>query len=104
MTQSWRCNIKRLIASSIIACFLITVAVPAFAVDPQKDTSLRKGETRQTLDPKGAPSPKVREAYQAAKDIPWVLDSIYCYCMCKENQAFKHISLLSCYVDGHAAS
>ncbi len=94
---------RRFIVMSVLICFIIAMAAPAIAENPQMDTSLRKGESRQTLDPSGAPSAKVKAAYQVAKDIPWVLDSIYCYCMCKENQAFRHISLLSCYVDGHAA-
>ena len=69
----------------------------------QRDESLRKGETRATLDPNMFKDPQVREAYRIAKEIPWVLDSIYCYCMCEESPAFRHKSLLSCYVDNHAA-
>jgi hypothetical protein len=69
----------------------------------QKDESLRQGETRATLDPDMFKDPQVRESYRIAKEIPWVLDSIYCFCYCKESPAFKHKSLLSCYVDNHAA-
>ena len=94
---------RHLIVLSVIVFVSIYMIAPAIAENPQMDTSLRKGETRQTLDPSGAPNPKVRAAYQVARDIPWVLDSIYCYCRCKENPAFRHKSLLSCYVDGHAA-
>ena len=69
----------------------------------QKDESLRKGETRATLDPNMFKDPQVREAYRIAKEIPWVLDSIYCYCKCEESPDFKHKSLLSCYIDNHAS-
>jgi hypothetical protein len=69
----------------------------------QRDESLRKGETKATLDPTMFKDPQVREAYRIAKEIPWVLDSIYCYCKCEESPAFKHKSLLSCYVDNHAS-
>jgi hypothetical protein len=65
-----------------------------------KTGSLRGGETRETLNPEyfvGA----TRAAYQIAKEIPGVLDSLYCYCECKKN--FGHKSLLSCYVDDHGA-
>jgi len=58
-------------------------------------------ETRPTLSPalfKGT----VRAAYQIARDIPEVLDQLYCHCHCKEN--FNHISLLTCYVDNHAST
>lgn len=68
----------------------------------QKDESLRKGETRATLDPNMFKDPQVRDAYRIAKDFPWILDSIYCYCMCEESPTFRHKSLLSCYVDKHA--
>lgn len=44
---------------------------------------------------------RVRAAYAAARDIPEVLDQLYCYCHCKEN--IGHKSLLSCYTDNHAA-
>ena len=69
----------------------------------QRDESLRKGETRPTLAPGQFKDARVREAYKIAKEIPWVLDSIYCFCMCKESPAFRHKSLLSCYVDTHAS-
>ena len=68
------------------------------------DQSLRYGETRETLDPNLFSDPIVKRAHQVAKEIPWVLDSIYCFCFCEESPAFKHKSLLSCYVDRHAVT
>ncbi|MBI5211760.1 MAG: hypothetical protein HY957_00110 [Nitrospirae bacterium] len=87
----------------IAVTILFAAANDAFAQKQAKDESLRKGETRTTLDPNLFPDAQIKKAYQIAKEIPWVLDSIYCYCMCKESPAFKHKSLLSCYVDNHAA-
>lgn len=87
----------------IAVTILFAAANDAFAQKPVKDESLRKGETRATLNPGLFPDARIKKAYQIAKEIPWVLDSIYCYCMCKESPAFKHKSLLSCYVDNHAA-
>lgn len=58
-------------------------------------------ETRPTLSPALFVG-DVAQAYQAAKDIPEVLDQLYCYCRCAEN--FGHKSLLSCYVDKHAST
>ena len=83
--------------------------LPVFSEGAQKDLSgkfdqsLRRGETRATLDPTMFSEPKIGKAYQVAKEIPWILDSIYCYCQCEESPAFRHKSLLSCYVDKHAA-
>jgi hypothetical protein len=88
----------------IIAAVLFAAAANnTFAQKPMKDESLRRGETRATLNPDMFGDPRIKKAYQVAKEIPWVLDSIYCYCMCEESPAFKHKSLLSCYVDKHAA-
>lgn len=87
--------------------FLMAQSLPAEAAgsgqEAGSDHSIRRGEQRQTLDPAGFADPIVRNAYQIARDIPWVLDSIYCYCKCEESPVFRHASLLSCYVDNHAA-
>lgn len=58
-------------------------------------------ETRPTLPPQMFAG-KVRRAYQIAREIPEVLDKLYCYCRCREN--FNHKNLLSCYVDKHAST
>jgi hypothetical protein len=42
------------------------------------------------------------ETYTAAREMPAVLDGLYCYCQCKEN--FGHRSLLTCFQSEHAAS
>ncbi len=66
----------------------------------QKKKNINLRETRQTLPP-AIFSGRVRKAYQIARDIPEVLDKLFCYCMCKENSGHKN--LLTCYVDNHAA-
>ena len=66
-------------------------------VDPE---SLRGGETRATMSPLYFNGPTA-DAYSAARKIPEVLDSLYCYCDCAKHSGHK--SLLSCYVDTHAA-
>jgi hypothetical protein len=91
----------------VVTLVLFSVAVVAEGAQKgpslQKDETLRRGETRATLDPAGFSDPHVKQAYQIAREIPWVLDSIYCYCKCEESPAFRHKSLLSCYVDNHAS-
>lgn len=93
------------ILMTVLSILLMSFAVEGSDKIPgaQKDESLRRGETRATLPPNTFSDSRIRNAYQVAKDIPWVLDSIYCYCMCEESPAFRHKSLLSCYVDNHAA-
>lgn len=97
--------ISALIAVLLVLSFLaITVEAAQKSLAATRDESLRKGETRATMDPSLFGNPKVKEAYRIAREIPWVLDSIYCYCQCEESPAFRHKSLLSCYVDTHAAA
>jgi hypothetical protein len=61
---------------------------------------LRGGEDRPTLSP-AKYTGKTAMAYNIAKQDPDLLDSMYCYCNCKKT--FGHKSLLTCYVDNHAA-
>ena len=58
-------------------------------------------ETRPTLDPARFVG-KAAAAHQVAREIPDVLDQLYCYCQCDKHVG--HASLLSCYTDGHAAT
>jgi hypothetical protein len=58
-------------------------------------------ETRPTLDPAQFVG-KAAAAHRVAREIPDVLDQLYCYCGCDKHQGHK--SLLSCYTDGHAAT
>jgi hypothetical protein len=69
---------------------------PAAAVSPAA-----RRETRPTLDPAQFVG-KAAEAHKVAREIPDVLDQLYCYCGCDKHQGHK--SLLSCYTDGHAAT
>ncbi len=98
---------------SVLRLFVLPLLLVCFAVGAEaaqkhdavsKDESMRRGETRGTLSPEQFNDARVKEAYKAAKEIPWVLDSIYCYCQCEESPAFRHKSLLSCYVDNHAST
>lgn len=41
-------------------------------------------------------------AYGIAQEIPDILDQLYCYCECAKH--LGHHTLLSCFVDSHAAT
>ena len=58
-------------------------------------------ETRPTLDPARF-SGKAADAYRVAREIPDVLDQLTCYCACRSE--YGHVSLLSCYTDGHGST
>jgi hypothetical protein len=66
-----------------------------------KKENISLQENRPTLSPTRF-SGKIRIAYEIAREIPEVLDQLYCYCRCREN--FGHKNLLSCYVDTHAST
>ena len=70
--------------------------------DIQRTLETLKGhETRMTLMP-ALFTGKVAQAYQIARQYRDLLDVIYCYCYCEKN--LGHKSLLTCYVDRHAAN
>ena len=66
-----------------------------------KEANVKLRETGTTLPPERFKG-KARSAYEIARQIPEVLDRLYCYCRCKENVGHKN--LLSCYVDTHAST
>jgi hypothetical protein len=94
-------KIPRLIVVILCLALFVVLAAAQQERPSAKDESLRRGETRATLDPDLFKDAQVKSAYQAAKEVPWLLDSLLCYCFCEES--FHHKSLLSCYVDDHAA-
>jgi hypothetical protein len=58
-------------------------------------------ETRPTLEPalfRG----EAAEAYRIAREMPDVLDQLQCHCACRSE--YGHVSLLSCYADGHGST
>ena len=63
-------------------------------------------ETRPTLDPKlfaKGYDAEVKEGYEIARRIPATLDRLHCFCECAESPMFRHKTLLTCFVDRHAA-
>jgi hypothetical protein len=71
------------------------------SAEPTTRLARRRRETRPTLDPSRFVG-KAALAHAVARDMPDVLDELYCYCECDKTAG--HVSLLSCYTDGHAAT
>jgi hypothetical protein len=63
--------------------------------------SLRGGETKASLSPSLFVG-RTAAAYRVARENPELLDTMYCYCYC--SRSIGHKSLLSCFVDNHAAN
>ncbi|HUL02560.1 MAG TPA: CYCXC family (seleno)protein [Gemmatimonadales bacterium] len=47
------------------------------------------------------PAPGAREAYEAARGAPQILDGLYCHCNCSKHSG--HRSLLTCFESEHGA-
>jgi len=75
--------------------------IPRIASPPAGRPIAARRETRPTLDPAQFVG-KAAAAHRVAREIPEVLDQLYCYCGCDKHEGHK--SLLSCYTDGHAAT
>jgi hypothetical protein len=73
--------------------------------DPKNSCTTCK-ERRATLDPKQFEKgwdPEVKQGYEIARRIPATLDRLHCFCECAESPMFQHKTLLTCFVDKHAA-
>src|SRR5262245_57206669 len=73
--------------------------------DPKNACTTCK-ERRQTLDPKTFEKgwdAEVMQGYEIARKIPATLDRLHCFCECAESNMFQHKTLLTCFVDKHAA-
>jgi hypothetical protein len=96
-----------LVISSLAVAFLGDAEAPAGpAMSPVVSAAplehhVARRETRATLDPALFVG-KAAAAHKVAREIPDVLDQLYCYCQCDKHMGHK--SLLSCYADGHAAT
>jgi hypothetical protein len=98
-------NLIIIVLSLVLVAAVAVIGIQSKSGDQSSDgdnVSMRRGETRATLSPETFSDPFIAGTYQIAKDIPHVLDSLFCYCYC-DRDPFHHVSLLSCYVDKHAA-
>lgn len=73
----------------------------ALGTPARSGNGIRRREIRPVLDPERFTG-KAATAHRVAREIPDVLDQLRCYCGCDRDA--RHVSLLSCYVDGHAAT
>ena len=77
-------------------------AAPVGSASPSFDTAVAaRREISPTLDPALFVG-KAALAHRVAREIPDVLEQLYCYCGC--DKSVGHKRLLSCFTDGHAAT
>lgn len=75
---------------------------PAAQSTPSTQAPTDAAKVNKVLDPAGYSDPRVRAAYEAAKQYAHVLEEIYCYCRCKEN--IGHRALIECFETDHATN
>jgi hypothetical protein len=105
VTRYWWPALLAVIALSVAVALVwrgkAPPAAPVISSSPAAGPTVARRETRPTLDPARFVG-KAAAAHRVAREIPDVLDQLYCYCGCDKHQGHK--SLLSCYTDGHAAT
>ena len=62
-----------------------------------------RSDASAVLDPASFSDDQQRHAYTAAREIPAVLNQLYCWCHCRESTIFHHRSLLECFESDHAS-
>lgn len=62
-----------------------------------------RSDASAVLDPARFSGAQQRHAYEAAREIPAVLNQLYCWCHCRESTIFHHRSLLECFESDHAS-
>ena len=105
VTRYWWPALLAVIALSVAVALVWRGEAPpaaqAISSSPAAVPTAAHRETRPTLDPAQFVG-KAAAAHRVAREIPDVLDQLYCYCACDKHQGHK--SLLSCFTDGHAAT
>ncbi len=101
----------KVIALFVSFCMIGIFALISLASEPWPPKNIsshwKGNEAHPTLDPSlfrgeylgGKYS--IEKAYRAAKEIPQILDGLYCYCHCEKTIGMK--SLLTCYTNEHAS-
>jgi hypothetical protein len=82
--------------AACVAAPLATVAARRLPTAPTHHPDPRPGITAEHVLPDDKVDAKTRDAYAAAREIPEVLDGIYCHCDCADRHSNLR-SLLSCY-------
>ena len=85
------------------------VAIAAILILSSSTGGRRHPDPRPGITAEGVLAPasyagydRIVRSYEAARQVPEVLDGLYCYCDCRHH--FNHRSLLTCFQSGHGAS
>jgi hypothetical protein len=62
-----------------------------------------RSDASAVLEPASFTDKQQQDAYTAAREIPAVLNQLYCWCHCRESTIFHHRSLLECFESDHGS-
>jgi len=102
-------SVRLLIAAGVALGFAATVVFISFnrpsPVSGKAPVIVPTGRSDATavLDPASFSGDQQRHAYMAAREIPDVLNQLYCWCHCRESTIFHHRSLLECFESDHGS-
>ncbi|HZH40605.1 MAG TPA: CYCXC family (seleno)protein [Gemmatimonadales bacterium] len=95
-TQQW------ILAGAAVLALVLVVAFPRHG-QASNHPNPRPGITADSVVAAGMVmhTPGAAEAYAVARQVPQVLDGLYCHCDCSKHMG--HRSLLTCFTGDHAA-
>lgn len=99
--MSGRAALPRVVAGVALVALGVTLARRSHGGAAQHPDP-RPGITAANVLPAAmVPAPGAREAYEAARSAPQILDGLYCHCNCSKHSG--HRSLLTCFESEHGA-
>ena len=100
MNQNKKQNVVLTIASVLILAGISWVSLRS-AHEPSEETLVEHPKSADVLSPALFTDEKTRAAYQAAKDIPDILEQLPCFCGCMMNLGHKNNYF--CFKDEHGS-
>ena len=100
MNHNKKQNVILTVASVLILAAISSVSLHTMN-EPSEETVVEHPKSADVLSPALFTDEKTRAAYQAAKDIPDVLEQLPCFCGCMMN--LDHKNNLFCFKDQHGS-
>jgi hypothetical protein len=106
--RPWLSGAQLLVLGAALAFAVTAVAISFTRPSPVSGKApvivpTGRSDASAVLDPAGFSDDQQRHAYMAAREIPAVLNQLYCWCHCRESMIFHHRSLLECFESDHGS-
>jgi hypothetical protein len=106
--RPWLSGVQLIVLGAALAFVVTAVAISFNRPSPVPGKApvivpTGRSDASAVLDPAGFSDDQQRHAYMAAREIPAVLNQLYCWCHCRESTIFHHRSLLECFESDHGS-